>query len=957
MNYFLDKYKYLFNLFKEMEDNIKQNIIIIFGSSMEEKHLISFITNTYESNNDNFYINHNKIKPKIYSILKSRGFNYISTCIKRAKKNDCIDECNNLFFMNIEQSISGYYSPKPIDLSDYYNKANDEIINEITKIENYVFGKTFKQIDKIINKRVNNEDIPFKIYNKNHFLSIFLWKKDNENIGKYVRNIYLYYYEKDQDFWNIFEMEDVYKNKKMYFRDFLKYILINDKFKFKDFANNYIYFLHKEEKWLKLFNDFFSNLNNSKEEERYLILNNFFKQIKSGDSLIDKGVFFVKKLNKFKIKIDYERFIKEFEIEETNYKYGDFINRKKLIIFITHFLEINNLTNVIEKLIPDLKLISNIDFVGSNKNLKNENVRMYLDDFNFMEYVFLPYTKNNKNIALSSFEEFNPDDEFDLISTNFLLNYYSNFPNYSSRINDLFNNRKYRGKIWKFVRSTGGIVRSFDANQIIEDDLKYYEKKWKNNDFSEIFQRIKNEKDLKGYIENENEKIKIIKSKLFEIFKMENWKTKMNNISKTFLEFEETIQKSPWNEWNFFIKMVIEKYVEDNKKISILELDKFLLLHFEEKYLNGQHMEKFNNLIKLEMIEWGGFSKIENIKSTFLFNQIFDLLNINSGNIFYIFGDTFKTNGEDSPQVLYFLKIWQQIFDNSKDLPKLIEKIIDCIKNNDEKYKNNLRQLFENVFLDNSISTWKKGLYCHFDSFSPENTKFYEEGEWKFRDNEFDSLNNFLENLNYQSKNSNIILMDNFSQIILIRYWYKKLFLTKHYDGTNLLYNMIFNDKKTLIESGRQDFILFELTIIYKKFYNKDKNEFNVNINDEDLLYLWEIFMKLSNFDLKNENIEMLKSIHNSLKKKHIPKKLISEKYSQVINGFIKFTNRQKKEKNKTEEELYKFKFCLLSLTKPQLLKEIKNLKDNHFFTNNYEKIIENISSGSDDFLCKEHSS
>jgi hypothetical protein len=49
--------------------------------------------------------------------------------------------------------------------------------------------------------------------------------------------------------------------------------------------------------------------------------------------------------------------------------------------------------------------------------------------------------------------------------------------------------------------------------------------------------------------------------------------------------------------------MVIEKYVQDNKKISILELDKFLVFHFEEKYLNGQYMEKFNNLIKLEMIE------------------------------------------------------------------------------------------------------------------------------------------------------------------------------------------------------------------------------------------------------------------------------------------------------------------------------------------------------------------
>jgi hypothetical protein len=49
---------------------------------------------------------------------------------------------------------------------------------------------------------------------------------------------------------------------------------------------------------------------------------------------------------------------------------------------------------------------------------------------------------------------------------------------------------------------------------------------------------------------------------------------------------------------------------------------------------------------------------------------------------------------------------------------------------------------------------------------------------------------------------------------------------------------MIFNDKKTLIESGRQDFILFELTIIYMKFYNKDENEFNVNINYKDFLYL-----------------------------------------------------------------------------------------------------------------------
>ena len=116
--------------------------------------------------------------------------------------------------------------------------------------------------------------------------------------------------------------------------------------------------------------------------------------------------------------------------------------------------------------------------------------------------------------------------------------------------------------------------------------------------------------------------------------------------------------------------------------------------------------------------------------------------------------------------------------------------------------------------------------------------------------------------------------------------------------------------------------------------------------------------MKLSNFDLKNENIEMLKNIHNSLKKEDIPKRLISEKYSKLINDYIDFRiYRAKKEPNKIEEELYKFKFCLLSLTKNQLIKEIGNLKDRHFFTNNYEKIIEIISADSDDILCKEHSS
>jgi hypothetical protein len=38
-------------------------------------------------------------------------------------------------------------------------------------------------------------------------------------------------------------------------------------------------------------------------------------------------------------------------------------------------------------------------------------------------------------------------------------------------------------------------------------------------------------------------------------------------------------------------------------------------------------------------------------------------------------------------------------------LPKLIERIIDSIKNGDENYKNNLRKLFENVFLVNGINT------------------------------------------------------------------------------------------------------------------------------------------------------------------------------------------------------------------------------------------------------------
>jgi hypothetical protein len=160
-DFFKNGYKKLFDILKiinkKSSAQSEHNIIFIFGSSLDEKHLITFLKFIYIDGTRNiFYVGHRVINEEILNIFSEQGFNYISTCISKEVNKQCTNECNDNFFHKLNNEIKELYKPNPQSLIDFQTNKTDEIISKIISIENYIFDDTFKGIDAIIEESKEN---------------------------------------------------------------------------------------------------------------------------------------------------------------------------------------------------------------------------------------------------------------------------------------------------------------------------------------------------------------------------------------------------------------------------------------------------------------------------------------------------------------------------------------------------------------------------------------------------------------------------------------------------------------------------------------------------------------------------------------------------------------------------------------------------------------------------------